>query len=126
MSEEESQRPTVLRGDVDDKTWAIERLGDALSSAAGTYAYKQLLSDFDEKKIDAQYVIRGLMKLAAPLFGDDKILFDLAEATLIPGLREVNDELSDKIGKIACLHREGNRFEKITLEPSKTRKRFSS
>ena len=94
----------VQRGEIPDLEWAIQRLGGILYNAATTDAFREVC----KKQTSGEATLQGVYQVLAEellLNLGSGVMIDLANATLIPGLRAVNDEIEDAIGKVVVLER---------------------
>ena len=107
--------PSVSRSEItDEREWARAKVAlgirQYLTSEAYAELYKQKL---DEPDLDyPRAFAKGLVEHI-----DAGVLVDLANAMLVPGLRDVNDQLEAAIGKVVMLSQDGatKKLERVSL-----------
>jgi hypothetical protein len=97
----------------DDRTWAVRRLQSILQNATNSDEYRAAQAKYKEDH-DYKEFIKSFAWCVAPWFGEDRILIEEMKKTLIPGLREVNDELA-RYGKYVEVNTTGNRLDNVRL-----------
>lgn len=100
-----------------DKAWAVERLGILIAQTWGCDEYCAAYDLYKRGEITKEQFPRRVAEIIASKCGDDKVLIDAMEASLIPGLRGVNDDLV-KFGKSLNVLMNGNRLAKLELVAS--------
>lgn len=100
---------------VRDRAWAVDRLRILISQTVFSEELTKAHDAYRRGEPHDVTMSRRLANLIAEKCGDDKVLIDAMEASLIPGLRDVNDELA-KSGKVLCFWMNGNRLSSLDLQ----------